>query len=1036
VAAPERRRPRAARWRPPSGFAILALALALAGADARAVAPEDPPILSEGAEPVIALLRSAPDDPARLEAVARWAEERDGVASLADALAARGRARADALDLSLAGTLLERAGRPEDALAPHEEALALRPSLDRSRRALVALLLRGGWTERALELAGDPASIDLGSALRFAAAGAIGGEAGARRRLEASGLPLAERRRLARDAGLFSLAAALAEEEGDLAAAFELRIAAGETERAGELRGRGAEPSAEAGLDFARLTGDRRLFDAALAARTDPAAAELRTALARTLGEVGAGASAGDGAPARTEDAGTAPSSGETLPAPSEASPDPRLEAALALLAGAGEASSRARLAEPGPPSFAVAAAWLAAGEELLARRETVRARLAARPGEERFRARLSRQRPEWFGGDVDPETLIDLLEDVGGDVAGTPPSSALGAPPRPAIDRAILAALPGSSEEAELLFHRHRLFALARDLERAAAIAPAALVEWPLAAGIRAAMPIAAAARTSLDPRAALAAPIALPDPIDRAIGSESGRPLRVGSRSPSRSDWHLVEWREVAPGDPAERVEPPVGLGDPTGPAAPITAWLELGEAGRLLAGRGLEIRAPDGSLVVAWRTPLPLDIAAAPALGAHLPAPLVAFLDELRAEEVSLADFPALAETWRGIVLREGLDPAARPELVRESGAALVLRGGGIRAELRAGERPPEMPREPAEPAEPAPESGTPTDRRTRPEDPGSPPPTAPLAIVRSGIAEPARAGREIVAPFFADEPVGAWTSRTKLSPETIRCVRAGELSLVVDRSGRLEGGDRGTARWRSFLAPPLPGPTGWRFERGAAEAAGRRGPDLTGPSSDGGLLRFHRLAEDRLAIASDRVVICDLDGVLPPPAGPAGGTFARIRDVADGEAGTWVLPAPGDRIAGERETIALGREGGFDIEGTGDAVWVLGYDPVAVGLWLRRIDPAGAREVALPEGIAVEEDRAHQRPVALGRWGDRLLIASHGRVWIETDTGWLDLLPRAPSRRALPASAWQCPPRVAGERLIVAWPWGEIEEARAP
>jgi len=374
-------------------------------------------------------------------------------------------------------------------------------------------------------------------------------------------------------------------------------------------------------------------------------------------------------------------------------------------------------------------------------------------------------------------------------------------------------------------------------------------------------------------------------------------------------------------------------------------------------------------------------------------------------------------------------------ARQSAAQPAGGRLVLRGGGIRAELLPGEAPPGEPPDTAE--------GSASASPVRPRDDASPPPLAPLALVRSSLADPARPGRELVAPFAADEPLGAWTSRAKLAPEGIRLVRAGDLSLLVDRSGRLEGGDRGASRWRAFLPPPLPGPLGWRFERAPAESDERRGPDLTGPTSDGGLLRFHRLAEDRLAIASDHVHICDLDGLRPSPAGPAGGTFTRIRDVTDGAAGVWVLPAPGDRLAGERRVIELGREGGFDCEGTGDAVWVLGYDPVAVGLWLLRVRPDAMSEVALPEGIAVEEDRARQRPVALGRWGDRILIASHGRVWIEGSepegaegTGWLELLPRGTRRRVLPPLAWQSPPRVAGDRLIVAWPWGEIEEARAP
>ena len=107
--------------------------------------------LPTDADRVIAILRAAPDDPTRLEAVARWAESHGGLTKLAASLAHRARLEQQALDLSLAASLLERAGRIADAVETHEAALAVDPKIRRSRDAAIRLWTRAGWAERAVE---------------------------------------------------------------------------------------------------------------------------------------------------------------------------------------------------------------------------------------------------------------------------------------------------------------------------------------------------------------------------------------------------------------------------------------------------------------------------------------------------------------------------------------------------------------------------------------------------------------------------------------------------------------------------------------------------------------------------------------------------------------------------------------------------------------------------------------------------------------------------------------------------------------------
>ncbi len=971
--------------------------------------------LPDTAIPVIELLRSAPDDAGRLEAVARWAEAGSGLSALATGLAERGHVRGDALDLSLAGSLHESAGHPEDAIAPHDAALTLDPTLERSRLALIDLYLRGGWIERAAALVEDPASLALDAAVRLAAAGYFGGPAEARRRLLAGGERPLARAWVAWSAGLPLLAAELAEIADDLTMACTWRIEAGDADGARALLDRGARPSLDARLSLARWTGDPALLEEVLGTRTDPGAERLRRDLRRSLGE--------ESAPREVPPDGESPDSWE-VDAPPTQDPDRRREAAHAVLAGETGAELHARLGVDGPPSLAVAAAWLATGESDRARLEVVRWLLSKRPEDQRFRRSLERERPEWFGVAPSAAAVLRRLERT----------SEPGSVDRAAIDQALLAAPAGSDLEAALLYQRARLLGT-DDLGRAGAIAPGLVVERPLPGGLRLLVPLARES-AQLEPGETGLESVPLPSPLDAAVGLGPAGPIRLGSRRPTSSiavSGHIAEWS--ISGEPAKtRV-----IGDFDAQAiAPITARIDLPLAGVLLVGQGIAFHDLGGAMSWTIVGDAPVELAELPEqFLPHIPAAILSYCAEFRAEPFELEDFPALCAAWRGVIDREGLPNDARPDFVREGPDTVILRGGGLRVELTSGTE--------LDPGDREIDGFRRTERGWRSSDPpelmipsrSSEPPSETLTICARRTSPATRAEHEELHPYPAGGPVDALEfSPAEFSGGVV--FPAGAFSVHPSGSGWCAGVADGVVRWWAFLPPPLPGPDGWRLTRPQESATGRRGPDRTGPSSDRGLLRFRSLGDARIALLTDRVQLFDRDGELPRPEGAAGGRFSAIRDVALGESGVWVLPAPGDRIVGEGRTIELGLEGAFDIEATGEeSIWLLRYDPVAVAVRLLCIRNGEIATIALPAEITVEEDRAHQRPVALGRWGERLLVASRGQVWLEDSDGtWIALLPTREETPILPTHAWQTPPRVIGDRLMVAWPWGEIEEARAP
>lgn len=997
---------------------------------------QDPPTpeLPAGAARVIDLLRAAPDDEVRLEAVLRWSDAHGGPAPLADALAERGRATSDALDLSLAGTLFEAAGRPDRAVGAFEEALPLaatneRVAVSRLRAQLAALWVRAGWVERAAEVVDDPADLDLATALRLVAAGVLDDDGATLARWRADPRPVAERIALARDAGLPALAATLAEEHGELSTALALRIEAGELAAARALLDRGADASAEERLALARGLGEPALLEDAIAGREDAGAADLRNALERSLGRAPR--------PATPDDPDETSTSDVDPDAPRPPTDDPRRAAAEAVLAGDDPEAHRAALGADGPPFLAVAAARLAAGETEGARREVALWRLAPRPGEESFRASLERAHPEWFGGTESGAAVLRALERTPSDAPFD----------RARLDRALLANDPGSEEEAALLFHRGRLSGDETDLARAAAIAPDLLVREPRPAGTRV-RPIRAGTLVS---ETEAYEPVG---PIDAPRGVLDGAIVRLGNRQlPPSEEWHLRGWREVT--DPPPPVAPVENLA--SHPVAPVTGWLTSENAGTLVLGRGVAWHDRDGRLVEAIVTGEPVThfALALEAFPEEWYPTIARFLGTCIDAPVDLGGHPAVLGTWEGIVRRQALERDARPSFVRAEGSTLVIRGGGIRAEFST-DAPADTP--------PPPFAWFDRDGdtwvRTRPPslDPPpspAPPPAATLVLVERAKVDPAREARPTVPTRMPEAPARSLRSAPEtFSPEIV--TQAPGLHGFAGSDGWIAGealdASGPVTLWWTRIEPPLPGRGGWTLSRAADPVRGRRGPDLADPGSDAGCLRLVALGEDRIAVTTDRVVVLDRDGRRPDPRGPAGGVFDAIRDVTETTEGVWVLPAPGDRIAGPARTIPLGHSGGYDLESTGDALWVLGYDPVSVRSRLERVDLSGggaahdddldesarprSRTVDLPEEAWVEEDRAHQRPLALGTWGDTLLLVARGQVWALEGDAWRPLLPERAMTPILPAHARQAAPRVVGERLVVAWPWGEVEEWRTP
>ncbi len=1025
-------RSRAGRTRPPTCIFLLSILFTLPS-----VADDQP--LPADADRVIGILRAAPDDPSRLEAVARWAESHGGLTNLATSLAHRAQREQKAVDLSLAASLLERAGQIADAVETHEAALTIDPQLQRSRDAAIRLWARAGWAERAIEWIDEKTELSEECAIRLGATGALSGVDAAKTRWIESLAPISEKRDLARSLGWFDLAAQLAEASGDFDLACELAIEGGDLDSALTLLQQGAKPGVESRLILARITADPSILEPALQNESPQKTARWRSALDRSLGR-----SIDDSDAASVEEQLSPSPSGDRLPG--QTLPARRAEAE-AILSGEAPPDASAGLKEAGPPSLAVAVAWLTLGDLDAARREVARWRLDPQPGEARWKNSLLRSHPEWLGLASSPDRLLRKLE-VTTDRSAIELAS---------LHRAIGEIPPGSVEEAALLFHRDRLFE-SGDFARAASIAPGLLVSIPLPNGDQLLRPLPESG-SAFEPLQKLGPSRSTPQGvIDRAIGIGPRGPIHWGTRvpPPAISQMGQISSWSVADEFPTVQFEKEIeALGNPgIHPVAPIDEIIEVEKGWWIVIGHGLALHSSKNRLVFAWKTEERLDRNALPneLLGA-LSENLRQLLGELRSEPLSSIEHPAIADAWSRIVLRQGLSPSTKPAIVRalneDAESPWVVHGGGLRVLLELN---------PITPASlpPSPElfevksiPGLETWWQRRGEigsRDGAPsdvaPPQEPLLTVHRTDVPPARRSNPTVEPMVS--PTNADSSAGNAA---VRLDSA--TSVIAQSDGWICALTDGVPQWWWRTPPPLPGTGGWYLQTRDTPPQGRRGPDQTGPISDGGLLRLRRLDQDHVAICTDRVIVVNRQRPLPPPVGLAGENWTAIQDVGwhrdDQEPVSspptiWVLPTPGNRVIGEEKILGLEREGGFDLEVTHNRLAVLGYDPIEVRLWLITFDlDKGTRnpQLPLPTELTVEEDRAHQRPVALGVWGDRWLLAARGQVWIETNTGrWRPLLPERQASPVLPEHAWQAAPVVVGDRLLIGWPWGEVEEYRVP
>ncbi len=1007
------------RWLNRLALVLLALVVS-GGARIHGADLPDKNSLHRGAEAVIDLLRSAPTDRTRLERVARWAEEHGGIAPLAVALEARGVSKKDPLDLFLAGLLQEEAGQASDAVDPYERALAI-DSQSPARDRLIELWLRSGWGDRAAALAKEASSLPLETRVRVLAAGVAMERETARAMIRTSELSLDDKIALASRCRFLGLVAELAEGAGRWDLACEANVEAGNRDAAIALLERGSDPSAETRLALARLSGDPKYLG------PEPPE-QSRWLLGQSLGEIQLvrPRSAEDFDPPEREEI-----RGTTVR-------NPRRDAAIAVIAGEAPADVVAELSEGGAPSLAVATAWLALGDTDAARREVARWRLNPRPGETQWRTALERKRPQWWGLEPPPTEVLKTLEGTrtGDDEL------------RRQVDHALLACIPGTGTEAEILFHRARLFST-DDAARAFAIAPGRLVRFPIEKGYHLVAPLTREGVTT-------PSPFVLSAEFDAAIpGAPAGqtntrnlslwppsRPPQPIERTSHIHYWNIqsrcgaYSWNEFG-------FAPPRVYALNEHPLAPVTAWVRVQDR-ICLVGRGLAIHDASGALEVAIATEEPVNVTDVPGeLLQFLTPSLSAFFESMKSpRQVQLSEIPGAEDAWHRALLREELPPETVPEAIygctgddpREP--YLIIVGNGITLHLEAGPA-----RRRGEAFEGLTREGKLWKTRT-PQGLADAPattqvPRAPLRIVKREFVEPSSRGAEQIRPFFEESPFDITVTPTMKT----RRGRSGEriphdrFDLNVKQSGWVTCEVEGLLQWKGIIPPLLPGPQGWRFRRPEPPPDSRRGPDLTGPTSTAGTMSSRRLPNDTMAILTDRVHLFDPRGVVAIPEGPLTEAFSVIRDVSIDGSDLVVLPAPGDHLVTADGPLALGREGGFDIEQIEGATWVLSYDPLAVALVLSKVTREDISEIPLPPEIVIEEDRENQRPVALGRWGSSILIAYRGRLWSRVDDEWISLLPERDSWPMLPAHAWQSPPRIFGDGGMVAWPWGEIEEFRA-
>jgi hypothetical protein len=253
------------------------------------------------------------------------------------------------------------------------------------------------------------------------------------------------------------------------------------------------------------------------------------------------------------------------------------------------------------------------------------------------------------------------------------------------------------------------------------------------------------------------------------------------------------------------------------------------------------------------------------------------------------------------------------------------------------------------------------------------------------------------------------------------------------VVVTDSGLVGYFEQGAARalwWKQLLQPPLPGVGGFaplpaptlRPELPWADAVT---PRLIEIIDDRSTPRFLLLARDPLIIDAQRVE--GVTGGLLEGTGFAGGTL-------DDDGQLILLDALGGTLVTRERVHTLPKIGGYQLVSTGSGTIILGQQQGKT--WLAHFDGETVRQISAPP-LPDERDRPQLRVAALGRWGDHVLLLAD-RLWQLDETGTAHrALTDAPSEGNFRPVHWvQPPPRVEGNRVKIARPWGVIETWRTP
>lgn len=253
------------------------------------------------------------------------------------------------------------------------------------------------------------------------------------------------------------------------------------------------------------------------------------------------------------------------------------------------------------------------------------------------------------------------------------------------------------------------------------------------------------------------------------------------------------------------------------------------------------------------------------------------------------------------------------------------------------------------------------------------------------------------------------------------------------VVVTDSGLVGYFEAGAARalwWKQLLQPPLSGVGGFAPLPMATVQpqlpwADEVTPRLIETTASDGTSRFLLLADDVFVIDAQQVEQVPIDELASK--GFAGATID--------DDGRWmVLDAHGTTLVTRESVHALPREGGYQLISTGSGTIILGQQLGET--WLAHFDGEAVREISAPP-LPDERDRPHLRVAALGRWGDDVLLLAD-RLWLLDETGTDHrALTEAPAEGNYRPVHWvQPPPRVEGNRVRIARPWGVVETWRIP